>query len=147
MTAASRELSEEINTLADALAEHIETERIVLGGDADFRELVLDYCPRTLSRDFAERIFSSIPEPHLVRLAAHALAARLVYDWGIGLAGRVADVSGAGELGRAYLAMAREAAELVQAVGRSRLAERERLLDILTNEGPRRLTLRRLGLE
>lgn len=146
LSAISRRISEAVNGLADALLAAAGEGRGPLSDLDLVRDLVLGYCPPVLSGSYADQLLGNVPFGHLLALAAHYAAARLVYAEGPGWLERVGRVRDPVEVAAAWLANAAEAERLGAALARARLPGREAIRDILAATGKRRLAMRSLGL-
>ena len=148
LTELSMAISDEINALADRVREGLGGESGgALCADPLYLAQVLDYCPRVIAEKHAERPAERLPPDYIHALIAHHVAAQIVYAEGLGWLSRLADVRGALAVARGYLQQADTVDRLVAGLGRSRLAEREALAEIVRHVGRKYLTLKELGLE
>jgi len=146
LSSISRRISEAVNGLADALLAAAEEAEGPLADKGLVRELILDYCPPVLARRHAEEVLGRVPLGHLLALAAHHAAARLVYAEGPGWVEGVCRLRAPAEVARAWLAHADEAGRLDRELRRARLAGRGVVRDVVAAGAARRLAMRDLGL-
>lgn len=80
----SLEISKEINGLSDIIEEALSEG---MRDDSDqqiYADLLLAYCPKSLSRKYADRITREIPLRHRIALLAAHIASSIVYREGLG---------------------------------------------------------------
>jgi glutamate dehydrogenase len=130
----STQISKAMNGAAVAIAEALP------GWPAASREkakaLVREHLPKTLL-DFAkDRVWTRIPEAYLRWLMAKRLAANIVYREGVDFFASM-DPAAIGELARRYLEKDLENRELIAAVAKSSLPNKDRVVTLLERAGTR----------
>ena len=146
MTELTMRVSKEINTLADMI--HSRLEGADPGADPAYRELILDYCPPSFARDYAERIFARVPRGHLLALLASYAASRAVYAEGLGWFMRLAELEDVDTVLHAYLEQERRLADILSRLdGTGGPAETDEMRRILRAAGRKVLTASALGVD
>lgn len=130
----STQLSKVMNGAAQAIADAYPT------WPASSRELaktlVIEHLPATLTAYAGDRIWKAIPEAYLTWLIAKRLAANIVYREGIDFFAAL-DAKSTGELARRYLEKDIENRKLIEALSKSSLPEKSRVVTLLERCGTR----------
>lgn len=145
LTAITMELSKEINTIADRIAEQLKYGRDIVA-HPELKSLVLEYCPAVLATRYEDRIFSQIPKGHLQAIVAAYAASRIVYAEGLGWLPAVSSIRDVLDTVLVYLRHEREMNRYVEALVASGLGDGELLGRIVKDTGCKYLTEKELGL-
>ncbi|MBL9121270.1 MAG: NAD-glutamate dehydrogenase [Phycisphaerae bacterium] len=100
------------------------------------KSLVIEHLPATLTKYAGDRIWKAIPEAYLNWLMAKRLAANIVYREGVDFFASM-DAPAIAETSRRYLEKDLENQKLIDAVKKSSLADRERIVTLLERAGTR----------
>lgn len=130
----STQLSKVMNGAAVAIAEALPK------WPASSREiakaLVIEHLPATLTKYAGDRIWKAIPEAYLNWLMAKRLAANIVYREGVDFFASM-DASAIAETSRRYLEKDLENQRLIDAMKKSSIPERDRIVTLLERAGTR----------
>ncbi|MDD3311486.1 NAD-glutamate dehydrogenase domain-containing protein [Pseudodesulfovibrio sp.] len=146
ITELSYAVSESINALGDAVAEVLAAEDSRPADDPVLREVILAYCPAVLAERYGDRVLNDLPRPHQIALVAAFVAARMLYQEGLGWAEGLIAVRGVRAVVFDYLVEERRLGALLAEVRAAGLPDGAVVAEILEREGRKRLTLDRLGL-
>lgn len=146
ITELSYQLSESINTLADRVAQVLETGVGRIADDPKLCSVLLAYCPTILVEKYQDRLINDLPRRHQLALIASFVSAKMLYQEGMGWADKLVSVRAVPEVVFGYLEKEKEVAELMAEVRAAGLEHSDTIMEILDFAGRKHLTLQRLGL-
>ena len=140
----SKEISAEINQVTDTLLEDFTEKKDNILKEKLSQDIILRHCPSVLRNKYEKRILEQLPDTHQIAVLASYIASHIVYNEGLGWISTV----GAGEQYEAvmtYMDSYQRVGELVDAVKKSRMSEKEKVMAVLKRSAARDLTV--LSLE
>jgi glutamate dehydrogenase len=146
ITELSYALSESINALADRVMAVLDAEVGRVADSPELCDVILSYCPAVLVEKYADRIINDLPRRHQLALLSSFVAAKMLYQEGMGWADRLVSIRGVREVVFGYLSEEKALAQMVAEVRAAGLAHGDLVTAILEREGRKFLTLGRLGL-
>ncbi|SOB58088.1 Glu/Leu/Phe/Val dehydrogenase [Pseudodesulfovibrio profundus] len=146
ITQLSYELSESINALADRIAEVLEGNVVKLSDDEKLCEVIHSYCPAILVEKYGDRIINDLPRRHQLALIASFVAAKMLYQEGLGWTDRLVSIRDVPAVVFGYLEEEKRLAALIAEVRACGLENEDVVIDILDFAGRKHLTLNKLGL-
>lgn len=136
----SMEISREINEITDFLLETFSKQPRAVLDDPLYQSLILRHCPPVLVEHYRDRILQRLPEAHQIAIVATYIASYVVYREGLGWLDEIPATHRL-EAARTYLEQDCVTADLVDAVTRSGLKDRDKIVAILKMSAARDLTI------
>ncbi len=92
LTDISEEISQRINTYTYELLDYFQGITLSQDPKDPLNRALLNYCPPTLKKKYAERVFKEIPDIHKKAIISCHIASRLVYKKGLSWSPRIVDI-------------------------------------------------------
>ncbi len=146
ITDISRDLSLSINSLADNIYKVLDAKGNPVAESSELRNLILEYCPRILAENYAERLTVSVPLAHQLSLLAAFISSKIYYQEGLGWVDELVNISGITDVIYAYLEQERRVGRFKSEVMESSITDKDEIIDILEKRGRKHMTMRKLGL-
>ncbi len=140
----SMDVSREINEVTDILLDELTKREKDVERDEFFTDLVLTHCPKVLVEKYRMRILERLPLAHKIAILSAYMASNIVYREGLGWLDRIPVEQRYGVC-LSYMKNDKLRGELMSAVDKSTLPNKDKILAILQRSATRDLTI--LGLE
>jgi glutamate dehydrogenase len=136
----SLEISQEINEVTDALLEEFSGAEEEVLKDPLFQSIIYRHCPRILSEKYRERLLERLPPAHQIAIVSAYIASYIVYREGLGWLHTIPEGQRF-KAARMYMSKDELAYQLVEAVEKSGLKQKDKIAEILRRSAARDLTM------
>jgi glutamate dehydrogenase len=136
----SMEISREINDVTDILLEDFTQRADVILESPIYQGLVFRHCPNVLVKMYSDRITNGLPKPHKVAILAAYIASYVVYREGLGWLDSIPKNERI-LAAQTYMEKDQMTYELIEAVEKSGITDKEQIAKILRMSAARNLTM------
>ena len=139
----SNDISTTINQATDILLEQFSDVQNEFIKSETWNQILLDYCPQSLTKKYSNRIYNNIPRTHKIAIIAAYCASYIVYKEGLAWLNSIPDSQKYFAITK-YIRNDLEAKKLHMIVNQSTLPEKEKISSILLQSGARNMTMKDL---
>ena len=132
-------ISKEINQLTDILLERLSEQIDAVLADPFYQEIVIRHCPPILVEKYRDRILERLPDAHKIAIISSSIASYVVYKEGLGWIKTLPRTHQFDAL-IIYMRKDKLASQLIEAVSKSAIMDREQINAILIKSAARNLT-------
>ncbi|MBP9707504.1 MAG: NAD-glutamate dehydrogenase [Oligoflexales bacterium] len=136
----SMEISREINEVTDLLLDRLTEKGCGELGQDIFDEIIYQHCPPILVEKYKARILTLLPKAHQIAIVAASIASNIVYSEGLGWIHQIAESDRFNAI-ITYVRQRQKALELIDAVQKSNLIDKNLVKAILEMSAARNLTV------